>query len=246
MVLSTPLTLVDDLTGQVLEPLRPSSLPEMVADRIVEAIGDRRILPGQRIFELELAAELGVSRVPVREALRVLQSQGLVHVLPRRGVRVIDLDERWAQEIYDTRTALETVCAQRAAQNMHENLQRLAVLDARIADIKVAADQRDRARVNRADLAFHTALYASSNSPLLQTLWSAMARHVLIMFGITTYRRADFTLIYEEHVRLRRILSEGSPEDIAAEVAAHVIGPHVSRAAADEHWSGVLGHSRNR
>lgn len=221
-----------------LDPIKPPSLPQMVADRIVEAIGDRRIGPGQRIFELDLAEQLAVSRVPVREALRVLESQGLVKAEPRRGVHVIAFDDRWAMEIYDTRTALETVAAQRTAQNLRrapELKQRLATA---LANIEEAARAQDRTLINRADLAFHTEIYALSESPLLKTLWAAMARHVLIMFGITTFRRTDFDFLIDEHNRLRRVLEEGSPQEIAAEVAAHIIAPHGSREAAANLWRG--------
>lgn len=238
MNLAGPDPISPETSAQNLDPIRSLSLPQMVADKIVEAIGDRRILPGQRIFELELAEQLAVSRVPVREALRVLQSQGLMRALPRRGVHVIDLDQRWAMEIYDTRTALETVGAQRAGQNIRRNPQSAAKLNETLAAIETAARQQDRAQVNRADLAFHTEIYALSDSPLLQTLWSAMARHVLIMFGITTYQRADFDLLIDEHRRLRRLLSDGAPEEIAAEVAIHIIHPHKSRDAAAESWGG--------
>ncbi|WP_119274534.1 GntR family transcriptional regulator [Taklimakanibacter deserti] len=224
--------------GTSLDPIRPLSLPQMVADRIVEAIGDRRILSGQRVFELELAEQMAVSRVPVREALRVLESQGLVRAQPRRGVHVIDLDERWAMEIYDTRAALETVGAQRTAQNIRRHPPLAARLDEALAAIERAALKQDRIEINRADLAFHTQIYALSDSPLLQTLWAAMARHVLIMFGITTFRRTDFDYIIEEHRRLRRVLDQGSTEEIAAEIPVHIVGPHKSREAAAAHWAG--------
>jgi DNA-binding GntR family transcriptional regulator len=238
MSLAEPAPIAQETSAQNLAPIRSPSLPQIVADKIVEAIGDRRILPGQRIFELELAEQLAVSRVPVREALRVLQSQGLMRALPRRGVHVIDLDQRWAMEIYDTRTALETVGAQRAAQNIRRNPQSAAKLNETLAAIEAAARLQDRAAVNRADLAFHTEIYVLSDSPLLQTLWSAMSRHVLIMFGITTYQRADYDLLIDEHRRLRRLLGEGSPEEISAEVAIHIIHPHKSRDAAAESWGG--------
>ncbi|MGE3872584.1 MAG: GntR family transcriptional regulator [Parvibaculaceae bacterium] len=221
-----------------LDPIRPPSLPQIVADRIVEAIGDRRILSGQRIFGLELAGQMAVSRVPVREALRVLESQGLVRAQPRRGVHVIDLDERWAMEIHDTRAALETVGAQRAAQNIRRRPELKAKLDRAVTAIEQAALKQDRTEINRADLAFHTQIYALSDSPLLQTLWAAMARHVLIMFGIATFRRTDFDYIIEEHRRLRHRLEDGTPEEIAAEVSLHIVGPHQSREAAARHWAG--------
>ena len=91
-----------------LRPIVADSLSERVADQIVEAIGSSRLLPGQRLYEVEIATQLSVSRIPVREALLVLQSQGLLRASPRRGTHVIELDEAWAREVYETRTALET------------------------------------------------------------------------------------------------------------------------------------------
>eukprot|EP01034_Spumella_vulgaris_P014277 gene14277-18225_t len=97
-----------------IRPIAADSLSERVADQIVEAIGNGRLLAGQRLYEIEVAKQFAISRVPVREALLVLQSQGVLRSTPRRGTHVIDLDENWAREVYETRTALETRCSQRA------------------------------------------------------------------------------------------------------------------------------------
>lgn len=238
MTLTDALAPTAESSPQNLDPIRSPGLPQMVANKIVEAIGDRRILSGQRIFELELAEQLQVSRVPVREALRVLESQGLVKVLTRRGVHVIDLDQRWAMELYDTRAALETVAARRAAETIRQRPEAAAKLDAALATIERAAELEDRAAINRADLAFHSAIYDLAEAPLVKTLWAAMARHVLIMFGITTHRRTDFGLISREHRQLRDILTTGTAEEITREVTSHIIRPHRSREAAEMSWGG--------
>jgi DNA-binding GntR family transcriptional regulator len=213
-------------------PLHTHNLSEAVADQIVEAIGSRRILPGQRLFEVELAQQFPVSRVPVREALLVLQSQGVVRTTPRRGAHVIELDEAWARETYEVRTALETLCFQRAAQTLRANAGLFGIIDANVETIRAACQAGDKAAINRADLAFHTSIYQMADSPLLQTLWNAMSRHVLIMFGLETYRHSDLARIAEEHVELRNILMTGSSAQIAAAVARHVIGPFDSKVIA--------------
>lgn len=211
-----------------LEPLASESLSERVADRIVQALGEGRISPGDRLVEAELASALGVSRIPIREALRILQSQGIVRAVPRRGVRVIDLDENWALEVRETRIALETLCVERAARVLRSSPQALAQLDARIAALGEACKLKDRAAVNRADLALHTTLYDLSGSPVLKPLWSALARHVLIMFGMETYRYAEYGRILAQHRDLRRVLLEAGREEIAREIAQHVIGPRIA------------------
>jgi DNA-binding GntR family transcriptional regulator len=216
-----------------LRPIVADSLSERVADQIVEAIGSSRLLPGQRLYEVEIATQLCVSRIPVREALLVLQSQGLLRASPRRGTHVIELDEAWAREVYDTRTALETRCFQRAAAVIRQEPQLITVLDGHIAKLRKACAGRSKPEINRTDLAFHSAVYDLAGSPLLQTLWSAMSRHVMIMFGLETYRHSDLDRIVEEHVMLRHTLLEGGPRDIEVEVARHVIGPFDSKTIAE-------------
>ena len=222
-------------------PIQTANLSETVADQIVEAIGSKRILSGQRLFETDLAQQLSVSRVPVREAFLVLQSQGVMRTTPRRGSHIIDLDETWARETYEARTALETICFQRAAKVIRTNDEAMAIVDANIAAIRSACKIGDRAAINRADLAFHTAIYQMSDSPLLQTLWNAMARHVMIMFGLVIYRHNDFKQIIDEHVELGETLINGSTAEIAATVARHVIGPFDSKALAEKAYSSSTG-----
>ena len=212
-----------------LQPIVADSLSERVADQIVEAIGCSRLLPGQRLYEVEIANKLSVSRIPVREALLVLQSQGLLRASPRRGTHVIELDEAWAREVYETRSALETRCFQRAAAVLREQPHLIAVLDDHIDRLRQACAGDSKPDVNRADLSFHSAVYDLAGSPLLQTLWNAMSRHVMIMFGLETYRHSDLDRIVADHVMLRRTLHEGSPQDIEVAVARHVIGPFDSK-----------------
>ena len=215
-----------------LRPIVADSLSERVADQIVEAIGSSRLLPGQRLYEVEIATQLSVSRIPVREALLVLQSQGLLRASPRRGTHVIELDEAWAREVYDTRTALETRCFQRAAAVIRQEPPLIAVLDGHITRLRQACAGGSKPEINRADLAFHSAVYDLAGSPLLQTLWNAMSRHVMIMFGLETYRHSDLDRIVAEHEMLRHTLLKGSPQDIEIAVARHVIGPFDSKTIA--------------
>ena len=218
-------------------PIQANNLSEAVADQIVEAIGSKRILSGQRLIETDLAEQFSVSRVPVREAFLVLQSQGVIRTTPHRGSHVIDLDETWARETYEARTALETICFQRAAKTVRTTVEALAIVENNIEAICSACMTGNKAAINRADLAFHTAIYKMSDSPLLQTLWNAMSRHVMIMFGLVIYRHNDFNQIIEEHVDLRNALVDGSTDEIAVAVARHVIGPFDSKALAEKAYA---------
>ena len=81
------------MTDPALSLVRTRSLADQVANSIVEGIANGAIAPGQKIIEVDLATQLQVSRAPVREALKILEAQGIVVGRPHRGVRVVDFDK---------------------------------------------------------------------------------------------------------------------------------------------------------
>jgi DNA-binding GntR family transcriptional regulator len=209
---------------KVLAPLASTNLAERVADKMVAAIAAGQLRPGERLIENDLAGELGVSRVPIREAMRVLESQGILQATPRRGVRVIKLDKAWSVQLYETRVALERQVVREAALRLRAEPAKSAKLDAALAQMRRMVAANDRMGVNQADLAFHRALCELSESPLLTSLWSAIARHVLIKFSIETEEHADLPLIFDQHAEMRRLLLNGTLKDLTDEVPRHVAG----------------------
>src|ERR1700746_2046027 len=98
-------------------PLDPApNLIDQVYARILEAITDRSLLPGQRIRQNELAEKLGVSRQPVSRALHLLHRQGLVSESGRRGFEVTQLDPERIRQLYEVRGALDALAARLAAE----------------------------------------------------------------------------------------------------------------------------------
>ena len=93
--------------------LQPRTLVHQVIDALVAGASEGLILPGDRIIETELAAQLGVSRVPVREALRVLESQGIVVNEPYKGIRLTPVTPERIDQLIEVRVALETTAATR-------------------------------------------------------------------------------------------------------------------------------------
>jgi DNA-binding GntR family transcriptional regulator len=215
----------------VLAPLAGPSLVDQVADRIAEAIAAGHLPSGSRVVEADVAAELRVSRVPVREALRILQSQGILRSVPRRGMHVIDLDESWQAQLYEARVALERLVLRHALLRLRRDPTAIRRLDRVIEAMRRAIAVDDRLALNRADIAFHRTLCDIAESPLLSTLWEAIARHVFIIFSRETARRADLGLILDQHLRLRALLAEGTAEALAAEIEDHVRGAFALPAA---------------
>jgi len=210
-----------------LDRLEPLNLAAQAADRVVDAIADGRLKSGQRLIESELAAELGISRIPVREALRELESQGLLVSRPHRGIRLIAFDAAWQQQLYEMRVALERVSWRHAAAAYRREPARVARLDGLIERMRAAVDEGDRQAVNRTDMAVHEALCEESGSPLLMTLWRAIRRHVLIVFAQETAGASDLRAILDQHVRLRALLRTGNEQELERELQDHVLG-HLS------------------
>lgn len=128
--------------GEAPTPLT-LSLPEQIAARLSERITSGIFPPGRRILEQEISAEFGVSRGPVREALRLLEKDGLVTILPRRGAQVTRLTIPEVREIFDIRAALNGLRDRQIAESperervlpaLEEGVERLARLAPAPAD----------------------------------------------------------------------------------------------------------------
>ncbi|MQY31952.1 GntR family transcriptional regulator [Nocardia aurantia] len=134
--------------GGIGRPLR-----EFVRDRIRDRISDGTYAPGTRLVERDLADDFGVSRLPVREALRMLDTEGFVEMLATRGVIVRQLSRADVEELFDVREALETLAFRKAAQRATKaDIKRLEAL-VRRADR--AVERADRATVYACNVAFH-------------------------------------------------------------------------------------------
>lgn len=153
---------------QRLTPIKLDSyqpLREVVCESLRDAIRKGILKPGQRIMEIKLAEELGVSRTPVREAIRKLELEGYVVMMPRRGTYVADMSIRDINEIFEIRTALESLSNGLAAEHITEDelehLQRLLVVIG--GYIKEYEDGPDREaamdKIVKTDIEFHDLLY---------------------------------------------------------------------------------------
>lgn len=152
-----------------LSPIRLDSyqpLREVVCESLRDAIRRGVLKPGERLMEIQLAEELGVSRTPVREAIRKLELEGYVVMMPRRGTYVANMSIRDISEIFEIRTALESLsnglAAERITPEELEHLQRLLVM------ISSYIETKDMDKIVETDIEFHDLLYhAARNSRLV-------------------------------------------------------------------------------
>jgi DNA-binding GntR family transcriptional regulator len=139
------------------------TMQAIVTDRVRAAILGGQLGPGERVPQDELAQQLGVSRMPVREALRILESEGLVELRPHRGAVVVDLLPEDIAEIFEIRAMLEARAAELAAPNLtDETIARLREIE---GEMERATD--DEARWLRLNREFHTVIYPASGWPRL-------------------------------------------------------------------------------
>lgn len=194
-------------TGGLPQPKRVS-LSESVADTIAEAIATRIIAPGERIVETTLVEKLGVSRVPIREGLKVLHAQGIISGGGHRGYRVTAFDPKVTQQVMEVRLSLESFLLRDAIANWRAGNGSPEVLNAAIDKMRTAGSMRNSLI---ADLEFHRAIRQAADNAIVGTLWDTIARHVLIVFNFERFRDEDLEAIPQQH--------EGFRDWIRAEVA---------------------------
>ncbi|MFC9458197.1 GntR family transcriptional regulator [Streptomyces sp. NPDC058430] len=189
-------------------------LRDIVGEHLRNSIYDGTLPPGTRLVEQELAQQYSVSRLPVREALRILHNEGLVEHLPTRGVVVRTLDRRQVSELYDLREALEVLAARQAAARVADGAE--SHLAATMKRAGEAAGAGDAAAAHAANSSLHEEITVLSGNLLLaETLEPIVGR-------VDWLRRKieDFTLIHAEHEALAEAITNGDP-DAAATAARH-------------------------
>jgi DNA-binding GntR family transcriptional regulator len=154
--------------------LSHESLASSAADWITNRIIEGRIEPGEKVTEVGLATQMGVSRSPVREALRALSRDGLITIEPRRGSFVSELDRDDAADLYECRLLLEPQCTRLAAEAIDD--QRLELLSAEFGKMRAAAEQHD------------ASAYVSALKTYNWTLLSGCPNRLLFSFAESSWR----------------------------------------------------------
>jgi DNA-binding GntR family transcriptional regulator len=194
------------------------AMSETVTSEIRRAILDGTLAPGTRIKQEALAAELQVSRAPIRQALMVLTREGLVQTAHRRGTIVAPLDPGFISDIYDLREAVEGYAAAKLAT--------LESFDPAPFRHIVAAGEKavkagDLGRIIELDLAFHMGLYdALGNQPLgkiMAAQWCHFRRAMAATLSFRGYRKR----VWSEHAAILRAIAEGHPAEAQALSIAH-------------------------
>jgi len=150
-----------------LEAYKP--LRDIVFEALKDAIVKGQLKPGERLMEQQIAEELGVSRTPVREAIRKLELEGFIIMIPRRGAYVSDVSLKDVAQVFEVRAAMESLAAGLAAQRITD--EQLEDLERKFVEAKAALENSDLEMAIRFDSEFHEIIYqASRNDRLVQIL----------------------------------------------------------------------------
>ncbi|HET7559303.1 MAG TPA: GntR family transcriptional regulator [Limnochordia bacterium] len=201
-----------------LDNYRP--LRELVFEAVREAIIEGQLKPGERLMEIQLAERLGVSRTPVREAIRKLELEGFVVMIPRKGAYVADISLKDIADVFEIRGALEGLAAQLAAERASdEELERLERL---LHEIGVCVEQRDVDLMVDLDTRFHDVLYTASRNQRLGQILSLLREQIQRFRTRTLANPQRMKVARDEHQALVEALAARDP-DLARRLAeAHI------------------------
>ncbi|MGH8927071.1 MAG: GntR family transcriptional regulator [Acidimicrobiia bacterium] len=189
-----------------------------MADEIRSWILAGKIEPGDRLVEDELATKLGVSRMPVREALTMLETEGFVDLVPRRGASVALVSPEEAVELFEVRSMLEGLAARLAARRRQpEALESLTEV---IAAGRRAVKAGERDLMPDLHQAFHVALAEASGNHYLYELVANLPAKIEWIFN--TQVRARAPVSWPEHAQILEVIRGGDEEEAERMTRSHV------------------------
>jgi DNA-binding GntR family transcriptional regulator len=202
----------------MIKTLEPKSLATGVYERIKSDIFDFCLLPGDRFTETEVAARVGVSRTPVREALYRLEREGYIDVSARNGWNVKPFDFTIFENLYDVRVVLEVAAIRRLCEMSGEP----ALDDLQVWLVPAAERVRDPLAVSEMDEAFHQKLLVAAGNPEMARIHRDISERIRIIrrLDFTKAERIDST--YDEHAEVLRNVQARNFEQARLLLIGHI------------------------
>ena len=193
-------------------------LREQVKDLLLQRIASGELKPGERLVETRIAAELGTSQAPVREALRDLELLRLVESEPFKGSRVRAFGDEELIEVYPVRSVLEDLAAKKATKRLAGDV---SAHEAEVEAMRAAARRGDVNALVRHDFAFHRLIVEAAGNPILEQCWKSLGvegRITITLYGTTIDPREAAEL----HVPLLEAIRSGKPGAAGRAARKHV------------------------
>ncbi|QPK81956.1 GntR family transcriptional regulator [Schaalia sp. ZJ405] len=215
--------------------LKAVALGQQLTDDLRLRIVQLEFAEETRLVEDTLAAEYGVSRGPVRDALKTLTFEGLLESR-QRGYYVRSFSQKDVDELYEIRQAAETLAGQLVLNSPDPDWSEVLEY---LEKMRVAAQAHDSDAFARSDLAFHTAFYEMSGNSRLASLWLQYKPTFATLLSITNAQDHDLHPSYTAHVNLYEYARDRRSKEFFAELSSHLHGSH-------QRLSAVVAHQEAR
>lgn len=181
-------------------------LRDVVFNTLRQAILKGELKPGERLMEIALAEKLGVSRTPIREAMRKLELEGLVVMIPRRGAQVANITEKDLNDVLEVRIALENVAIEKACTRMSEEDMGRLWLAAKEFEHTMA--EGNLVRLAEADVVFHEIIYRASDNKRLNQVLNNL-REQIYRYRVEYLKEEETrNVLVKEHEELTKAIRE--------------------------------------
>ena len=195
-------------------------LRDVVFQTLREAILKGDLRPGERLMELQLAAKLGVSRTPIREAIRMLEQEGLAVTIPRKGAEVARMTEKDMEDVLQIREALDDLAVQVACDKItQEQLERLM---ATMKNLELAVQARDLSKIVAYDVEFHDVIYEATDNPKLVILLSNLREQIYRYRVEYLKEKENYPMLIVEHEEIVQALKQKNKERVADAMRNHI------------------------
>lgn len=195
-------------------------LRDVVFNTLRNAILRGDLKPGERLMEMHLANKLGVSRTPIREAIRMLEQEGLAVTIPRKGAQVAKMTEKDLQDVLEIRDALDELAVSMACQRM--TLELLLELKEAMKDFEIATRSGDVRKIVEADEAFHNVIYRMADNPKLETIVNNMREQTYRYRYEYVKGNSTYNQLIDEHAKIIAGFEKKDSEYVKAIMHTHL------------------------
>jgi DNA-binding GntR family transcriptional regulator len=207
------------MTAHLVKLETAPDLVDQVYRALLDAISEGSLAPGQRITQEDLAEQLAVSRQPVLQALRLLKNDGFVMDAPGRGLLVTPLDVTLIGKVYQVRGALDALAARLAAGFRYRIDPRLIEQGRKV--VRQGAGGKHIKAMIDADMAFHNAIYAGSQNPLIELSAQLHWRHLRRVMGAVLQQTGQRDAVWDEHQAIADAIAAGDADRAARLIETH-------------------------
>jgi len=194
------------------------SISQQIRKHLLDRIACGRMQPGDRIIEAQVASEMSVSSIPVREAIRELVAMGILQFAPHHGAWVRKVSLLETIQAFEVRSVLEPLAVESAARRLQGKCNQLRQVAKQIVD---AAKVRDFASFQHHNQVFHRAIAEASDNQVLLRVWDSLAFEVRTRFTMDYLTTVDPVAIAREHKPIVTALDRGDAKEAAALLRSH-------------------------